>query len=341
MRTFRNLTGVVVIATVLALGGVGVVSPAGAGSRDFTIAFFSDSDDNAWVQAGIQAGKDTAKKAGVDIDVFSAGWDASKQLTQLQDAIASGKYDAYVVEAIDGQSVCKSLTDVAEDAVVSIYNTPICGNVKKLYTPGTIGYFGRDEYKGGVLLGQELAKAVGGKGKVAYISGPQANSIVQTTTAGFKAGLAKYPDVELVAELPGDWDAAKGLSATQDLMQSHPDVDGIAYGVDQMMVPSVKWLDQNGKLGSIKIVTEGGSSNAFEMIKSGAVVAAVAGLPYTEAANGTQAAIDVLNGKKISVKGFHRKKKVADYLKDPIFGGGPPVITIDNVDSFTAEWSAA
>lgn len=340
MRTLFKLTGAVLLSTSAVVAGVGTALPASAGS-DYKIAFFSDSDDNAWVQAGIKAGEDTAKKAGVDIEVFSAGWDASKQLTQIQDAIASGEFDAYVVEAIDGQTVCKAVKEAAEDSVVSIYNTPICGDVKKLYTPGTIGYFGRDEYKGGKLLGEELGKAVGGKGKVAYISGPEANSIVQTTTAGFKAGLKKYPDVELVAELPGDWDAAKGLSATQDLLEAHPDIDGIAYGVDQMMVPSLKWLKDNDKLGDIKIVTEGGSTDAFEFIKSGEVVAAVAGLPYTEAANGTQAAIDVLEGKKISVKGFDAKKKIADYLKDPIFDGKPPVITKANVDSFEAEWSAA
>jgi ABC-type sugar transport system substrate-binding protein len=107
-----------------------------------------------------------------------------------------------------------------------------------------------------------------------------------------------------------------------------------------MMVPSVKWLKDSGKLSGIKIVTEGGSSNAFTMIKAGDVVAAVAGLPFTEAANGTQAAIDVLAGKKVSVPGFDAKTKVADYLRDPIFKGKPPVITADNVADFTAEWAA-
>ena len=77
------------------------------------------------------------------------------------------------------------------------------------------------------------------------------------------------------------------------------------------------------------------------MIKSGEVVAAVAGLPYTEAANGTQAAIDALNGEPVSVAGFDASTKVADYLKDPIFGGASPVITAANVDQFTAEWAAA
>ena len=253
MRPSLRFLGTAMVAATLLLASCSSDSSDGDAAADTTadagvasgsrIAFFSASDDNAWVQAGIQAGKDVAEDNDVEIDVFSAGWDPSKQLTQVQDAVSSAKYDAYVVEAIDSQALCKPITEAVEDgAVVSVFNTPLCGNFDELYTPDTVGYFGRDEFEGGKLLGQQMAEAVGGSGKVAYISGPTANSIVQATTEGFKAGLAEYPDVELVAELAGDWDAAKGLSATQDLMQSHPDVVGIAYGVDQMMVPSVQWL---------------------------------------------------------------------------------------------------
>ena len=353
-RTSLTAIGLVFAACALLLAACGSStktssSSATAGSGGTTnkastsrIAFFSDSDDNAWVQAGIKAGKDTAAKNGVQMDVFSAGWDSSKQLTQVQDAISSGKYNAYVVEAIDGQTVCKPLTDVMKTgATVSVFNTPLCGNTKAMYTAGTVGYFGRDEYQGGKLLGEQMALAVGKTGKVAYISGPVANTIVQLTTQGFKDGLAEYPNVQLVAELDGNWDAAKGLAATQDLMQAHPDVAGIAYGVDQMMVPSVNWLKDTNKLANIKIVTEGGSSNAFTMIQAGQVQAAVAGLPYTEAANGTQAAIDALNGVAISVPGWDATAKTADYLKAPIFKGGAPVITTANVATFTPEWAAA
>ncbi len=353
-RSKAMVLAVVALAVLLAAcgssgsdasSGDATATTSAAGGTDasaYRIAFFSDSDDNAWVQAGLQAAEDVATETGVQVDTFSAGWDASKQLTQVQDAIATGKYDAYVVESIDGETLCKPFTDLIDDGeIVSVFNTPLCGDVDTLYTEGAVGYFGRDEYEGGRLLGEQLADAVGGSGQVAYVSGPVANSIVQVTTKGFKDALAEHPGVELVAEVTGDWDAGKGLAATQDVVQAHPDIDGIAYGVDQMMVPSVEWLKESGSLGDIEIVTEGGSTNAFTMIEAGEVHAAVAGLPYTEAYNAMMAAVATLTDQPIDVPGWDSTTKVADYLEDPMFGGGTPVITDENVSKLEAEWSAA
>ena len=72
----------------------------------------------------------------------------------------------------------------------------------------------------GQLMGEEIATALNGKGTVGYVSGPVQVGIVGATTDGLKAKLAEYPDIELVAELDGARDAAKGLAATQDIISS-------------------------------------------------------------------------------------------------------------------------
>ncbi|MGF7235586.1 MAG: substrate-binding domain-containing protein, partial [Frankia sp.] len=158
------------------------------------IAFFTDALSNAYLTTAVAASKKVAANAGVQLDVFSADFDSAKQLTQIQDATSSGKYRAMVVEAIDGQSVCKSLTTAMSKGIkVAVYNAPICGHNGDLYSPGTIGYFGGRPFDEGKLLGQEMSKALGGVGSVAYISGPPASSIVAQTTSGVKAALAASP----------------------------------------------------------------------------------------------------------------------------------------------------
>jgi ribose transport system substrate-binding protein len=291
------------------------------------------------LQAAVAAAKGVAAKNHVKMDVFSADWDTNKQLTQIQDAISSGKYQAFVVESIDGQSVCKSVRDaIKQKIVVTIYNTAICGNYRQGYTPGTAGYFGEIQYRTGLQMGQSIAQALGGKGKIGYISGPVQNSIVGQTTQGIKDALKKYPNVKLVAQLAGDWDPAKGLGATQDLLQSRPDINGIVYGVDQMAVPSVKWLQQSGKLG-VKIVSLGGTKQAFDLIRQGKMYSTFNSLPREEAAYALQAAIHTLNHRPIAVPGWNAKSKVYNVLKDPRFKGGPAMVTKKNVNTLTAEWS--
>lgn len=350
----RGLAPALVAACVaLAIAGCGssgdsnsssapaAASTAGAATTttpktDFKLAFFTDSLDNAYLQAGVAAAKEAATQRGVTLDVISAGWDPNKQLTQIQDAVASQKYDALVVESIDGEVTCKVLTEAATKMVVSIYNAPICGNYKDLYTEGTIGFFGRNEFVGGQMMAEEVAKAIGEKGTVGYISGPvQAGIVKNGTSAGIKAKLKEFPDIKLVAELDGGWDPAKGLAATQDLLQAHPDVNGIIFGVDQMAVPSIDWMQKNNKLGDIKIVTLGGTTEGLKLIAGGQIQASVNSLPREEAAYAVQAAVDTLQKEAIDLPGWDAATKVYDVLKDP---QQPPLLNKANADSVKAEW---
>lgn len=307
-----------------------------AAAKNLRIAFFTDSLDNAYLQAGMAAAKDVAAKRGVKLDVISAGWDPNKQLTQIQDAVTSQRYDALVVESIDGQVTCKTLTRAAKQMVVSIYNAPICGNYADLFTPGTVGFFGRNEYAGGMMMADQVAKAIGKKGTVGYISGPvQAGIVKNGTTAGIKARLKQYPGVKLVAELDGAWDPAKGLGATQDLIQAHPDVDAIIFGVDQMAVPSIAWLKKNHKLGDRKIVTLGGTTQGLQLIQEGSIYSSINSLPREEAAYAVEAAVDKLQNKPIAFPGWDGRAKVYDVLKDP---RQPPILDKSNVAGITAQW---
>jgi ribose transport system substrate-binding protein len=343
-RRSRRVACRVLVAAACVLGTTGLAacgdgsdgsSAAKGGGEQHRIAFLTDSLDNAYLQAGVAAAKEVAADRGAQLDVISAGWDPNKQLTQVEDAMTSGRYDALVVESIDGNTLCKTLRRAAKSMVVSIFNAPICGDFKELYTPGTIGFFGRDEYASGQHLAEQMADALGGKGTVGYVSGPVQVGIVQTTTEGIKDKLAEYPDIELVAQIDGAWDPAKGLAATQDLVQSHPDVDGIIYGVDQMAVPSLEWLRRSGNLRDRKIVTLGGTTDGFKLIEKGDIHASVNSLPREEAAYGVQAAIDALEEKPISVPGWDPKRKVYDVLQDP---NQPPIINKDNVGEVEAEW---
>lgn len=316
--------------------GSATTAATATGGGDYKIAFFTDSEDNSYLKAGIAGAQEVAQQNGVTLDVISAGWDANKQLTQVQDAIAGGQYDALVVESVDGEVLCDDLTAAAKDMVVSIFNAPICGNYKDLYTEGTVGFFGPDNYQLGQLMGEQIATALNGKGTVGYVSGPVQVGIVGATTDGLKAKLAEYPDIELVAELDGAWDAAKGLAATQDLITAHPDVDGIVYGVDQMAVPSIEWLQESKNLNDRLIVTLGGSEEGFQLIKDGVIYSSVNSLPKEEAAYGVQGAIDTLNGQEISVPGWDAARKVYNTVEDP---NVPGIVNKDNVDSTPAEWS--
>ena len=322
-------------------------SSSGSGkAKDLNIAFFTDAQNNAYLQAAVKQAQAVAKKNGAHIDVLSADWNPNQQLNQVENAVSSGKYKALVIEAIDGAALCQPVKNaLSQGMVVAVYNTPLCkaptgaSGAHELYTNGTTGYFGRYEYQSGETLAQQVAKALHGQGTIGYVTGPTQNSIVQETGAGIKDALKAYPGIHLVASVPGNWDAAQGLTATQDLVSGHPDINGIIYGVDQMAVPSVNWLKQSGKLGNKKIVSLGGTKQGFEMIKNGEMYSAIDSLPQEEAGYALQSAIDKLEGKSFSAPGWNSTTNSWIVQADPRFHGNGAVVNKSNVAQFPAEWS--
>jgi ABC-type sugar transport system substrate-binding protein len=323
----------------------GTAQSAGKAPKDMHIAFFTDGLSNAYLQAAVSQAKQVAQKAGVNMDVLSADFDINKQLSQVTSALSANKYDAFVVEAVDGEALCKPIENaVKQGIVVSVYNASICAtpvgsqNLPKLHTPGTVGFFGAYRYDVGRLYVQTLAKALGGKGKIAYVSGPAESSIVKQTKQGIADALKSYPNVHLVETVDGNWDPAKGLAATQGLFAAHSDLNGIIFDVDQMAVPAIKWMDANGH-GNVKSVSQGGTTQAFDLIKQGKLVGTVANLPKEEAGYALQAAIDTLANKPITIAGFDQQTKIYNVLTDPRFDGKPAVIVKSNVDKLEPEYS--
>ena len=64
------------------------------------VAYLSASSANTWLAASVKEMDAVASANGINITEFDAQFDPAKQTAQLQDAIASGKYDGIVLCAI-------------------------------------------------------------------------------------------------------------------------------------------------------------------------------------------------------------------------------------------------
>ena len=80
------------------------------------IALFGFAADNAFTLSGLEGLKDAAAEAGnVEVEMFDGAFDASKQITQVQDAIASGRFDGMLIYPM-GYS---SIVPAAEEAIAA------------------------------------------------------------------------------------------------------------------------------------------------------------------------------------------------------------------------------
>ena len=75
------------------------------------LAVFVGAKENTYWTAQLDAATARAEELGATVQGFGAEFDPAKQVAQLEDAIASGEYDAFVISSVDGQAVVPALEE--------------------------------------------------------------------------------------------------------------------------------------------------------------------------------------------------------------------------------------
>ena len=126
-----------------------------------------------------------------------------------------------------------------------------------------------DNYKAGFDAGEFIAKMNNNKGEVAQLEGMAGTSVARERAQGFIDAIAKYPDMKIVFDKPADWDTAKALAATEDMLASNPNVVGIWAHADAMIMGAIEALKAANKLSQVTTVGMGMYAGGPESIKAG------------------------------------------------------------------------
>ena len=158
-------------------------------------------------------------------------------------------------------------------------------------------YIGTDNVAAGRTAGEEMAKAIGNKGKVAILNGALTALNAQQRVQGFKEALQKYPDIQIVADEPTEDDPALSLSKAEALLQANPDLAGF-YGVTGTGVPGAAGaVKQANKCDSVKVVGFDVVPQGIEFMRDGCVTALISQRPYGMTAQALDIMVDLHNGK--------------------------------------------
>ena len=130
------------------------------------VAFFGFAAANSFAQATWAGVKQAAKQAASSAKFFDPNFNAQTQVSQIQDAITSGQYQAFVIQANDGNAVIPAIQQAvkAHIAVVAEF-TPIGSNYASITPPiPGVTFVGESPVHNGTELG-----ALGDRG----VQGPQ------------------------------------------------------------------------------------------------------------------------------------------------------------------------
>jgi ribose transport system substrate-binding protein len=150
------------------------------------------------------------------------------------------------------------------------------------------------------LAADELAKAIGEKGKVAIINAQAGAGTTMTRENEFKARMAeKYPGITVVGTQYSDGDATRALNIATDFMTANRDLAGIYACNEGSTTGAGNGIEQAGKAGTVRFVGFDWSANTKSLIERGVLDATMVQNPYQMGYQGVQAGVDLLAGKAV------------------------------------------
>jgi len=145
-------------------------------------------------------------------------------------------------------------------------------NVNERLTAGTTaGYVGTDDAALAGATARYLINAMGGKGNVVILDGPDANLTAQDRARGFRDAIKAFPNVKLLAGKSGNYARATAKTVTAEFLRSYPQIDGILAANDPMAIGAVDALKAAGRKAQIAGINA--SREVMELLKSGDIIA--------------------------------------------------------------------
>jgi ribose transport system substrate-binding protein len=214
------------------------------------------------------------KQSGYDTIVVAGEKDLAAQERQVDDFIAQGCV-AIVLCPCDSKGVGKVIQK-ANQAGVPVFTADIASLDPEAKV---VSHIATDNYGGGKQAGEAMIEALGeAGGKVVILDYEAAESCI-LRVKGFREVIGAYNkdresgQIEIVAELPGDGDTARGDKAAQDALQAHPDLAGIFAINDPSAIGAWAALDRAGKTDQVKIIGFDGQDFGKEAIRDGKIFA--------------------------------------------------------------------
>lgn len=264
--------------------------------KAITLGFATKTFENEFwrmEKEGAELGAKLFQNAGyaltLDVRGAQTETDEEGQLTLLMDMV-NKKYDAILVSGISAGNLVPGM-EAALDAGIDMTT------VMDAFVPYASTTVGAWHYQAGVQGAEWIYNKIGGKGKVACITGLSQATAAQARTQGFNDFFADKADIQVVAVQNGDWDRQKAFDIAQTLVQQHPDLAGIYCNNDTMAMGALEAIIAANS--DCVIVGTDGTSEAIESIKAGELDATVDFFPTTMGAIGVEIQMRKLAGQEL------------------------------------------
>lgn len=263
------------------------------GNENYRIAFMQVFPDNPFWQALKEGVEARAAEDGVTAETIPLPTNAgvSDQVAQMEDAVTAG-YDGIILGTIDAAGIVQGIQAANEAGipVLAVDTAPAGGELISLVQT--------DNVAASRLAGEFIAQQLGGAGKVLNLQGDMANQTAQARNEGLHQALDEFPDITVIDQ-SAHWQQEEGLSITENILTSDPDLNAIFAANDPPALGALQALRAAGREEDIFIVGFDAIPDAVEAVKNGDMLATVAQFPGVMGTVGVDLMVRYLNGEEV------------------------------------------
>jgi ribose transport system substrate-binding protein len=230
-----------------------------------TIAVFTKSQGSP-IFVALRAGAGVAaNKLGVQVvNYVPSTPDSVAEQNKLVDDAIKDKPDAIVFVPMDFTKASGAVEKINAAHIPLI-------NVNERLSGGTVvGYVGTDDAALAKETGRYLIKAMGERGNVVILDGPDGNLTAQGRAKGFRDAIKEFPGVKLLAGKSANYTRAQGNQVTSEFLRSYPQIDGIFAANDPMAIGAVDALKYYGRKSLVAGINA--SREVMDLLKSGEII---------------------------------------------------------------------
>ena len=261
------------IKSIAAIAAAATMTAAGsAQAQDCNLGISMYTLGAPYFAAQEDAARKAAEEAGCIVRSADGQNDMVKQIGDIEDMVAAG-INVLIINPRDAQGLVSAVNAASAQGVhvVAIDSTldPSADFITQIQSSNEAN---------GELVGDWLAKELeGDPARIALLSGSQGNLVGRERRLGVLRGLmdsmlTNYgsAEVEVVGQGWGNWATEGGLTAMEDLLTAHSDINVVLGENDSMVLGARAALQAAGRLDEVILVAAAdGQKEAYELIREG------------------------------------------------------------------------
>jgi len=254
-----------------------------------SIGLAVSTQNNPFFVTLVEGAQAAADKLGVTLTVADAGDDVTKQVSNVEDLVATG-ISVLIINPVDS------------DAVTGVVEAAMAKGVRVISVDRAVNgveidcQIASDNVLGAELATQYIVDTLGEGVKVAELEGIPGASAAIDRSAGFHNIADTKLDV--VAKQTANFDRTQGMSVMENILQANSDIQAVFAANDEMALGAVEAISGAGK--KVMVMGFDATDDAIEAIKTGRMAGTIAQQPALIGSTAVENAVKLISGEGIA-----------------------------------------